>query len=100
MAYPRGRPRPPNSGRRAGTPNRLTRDVRDIVLGALEQAGGVDYLVGQAQENPTAFLALLGRCLPREVTAEVQQTISSREEAEALLRNVGLDPTELMSRLQ
>jgi hypothetical protein len=37
-----------------------------MILGALDDAGGQDYLAEQARENPIAFLTLLGRVLPRE----------------------------------
>jgi hypothetical protein len=35
----------------------------------LEGAGGVEYLMKQAGENPTAFLTLLGKVLPLQVSA-------------------------------
>ena len=38
-----------------------------MILGALADAGGRAYLVEQAQKNPTAFLALVGRVLPMQV---------------------------------
>lgn len=43
---------------------------RDMVLEALEQAGGADYLEQLAREKPTAFLALVGKVLPLQVKAE------------------------------
>lgn len=55
-------------GRSKGTPNKVTGDLRSMVLGALEDAGGRKYLAKQAEENPNAFLALLGRCLPKDIT--------------------------------
>jgi hypothetical protein len=39
-----------------------------MVLGALTDAGGQDYLTKQAKKNPKAFLALLGKCLPKDIT--------------------------------
>lgn len=35
---------------------------------ALDKAGGVDYLVRQANENPGPFLALVGKTLPLTMT--------------------------------
>ena len=52
-------------GRTKGTPNKLTRDLREMILGALADAGGRDYLAAQARKNPGAFLRLVGRLLPR-----------------------------------
>lgn len=57
-------------GRTKGTPNKLTAEVRAAVLQALDQAGGVEYLVRMAQEHPPAFLSLVGRLLPRAMTGD------------------------------
>jgi hypothetical protein len=38
-----------------------------MILGALNNKGGVDYLMKQADENPTAFLTLVGKVLPMTV---------------------------------
>jgi hypothetical protein len=37
-----------------------------MILGALDDAGGQDYLAEQAHKNPAAFMALLGKVLPPE----------------------------------
>jgi hypothetical protein len=40
-------------------------DIKAMVLEALDRAGGATYLLKQAkQKNPTAFLSLVGRCMP------------------------------------
>jgi len=44
----------------------MNRTLRDMILGALDDAGGQAYLAEQAEKNPVAFLALVGRLLPRE----------------------------------
>jgi len=44
----------------------MTRTLREMILGALDDAGGQAYLTEQAHQNPAAFLTLLGRVLPRE----------------------------------
>lgn len=61
--------RPPNAGkgRKAGTPNKVTGALKDLILQALSNAGGVAYLQAQAEKNPTAFMALVGRVLPLQV---------------------------------
>ena len=41
-----------------------------MVIQALDQAGGVDYLAAQAEKNPAAFMALLGKVLPMQVTGD------------------------------
>lgn len=61
-------------GRQAGTPNKTTALLKDAILKAAEQAGGqeglVGYLQAQAQASPAAFLSLLGKVLPMQVTGD------------------------------
>jgi len=60
----------PGPGRPKGKPNKLTRDVKEMVLTALNDAGGAEYLRRQADENPGAFLVLVGKLLPKQITGE------------------------------
>jgi hypothetical protein len=77
MPAPKGY-RPPNAGkgRPKGATNTMTRTLREMILGALDDAGGQDYLAEQAHKNPAAFLALVGRVLPREPQVEVPPVIT------------------------
>ena len=61
-------------GRTAGTPNKIQSDLRAMILGALEDAGGQRYLAEQAAVTPGPFLALIGKCLPKEIKAEIAAT--------------------------
>ena len=61
---------PKTGGRKKGTPNKLTADVKGMILQALDEAGGKDYLLEQARGNPNAFLTLVGKVLPKEVTGK------------------------------
>ena len=61
----------PGPGVPKGAENRINRDVRAMVLAALNEAGGHAYLVRQAEANPKAFLALVARVIPKEVAIEV-----------------------------
>lgn len=54
-------------GRKKGIPNKLTGAVREMIIEALEGAGGVEYLIVQASKNPAAFLQLVGKVLPLQV---------------------------------
>jgi hypothetical protein len=52
------------------------------------QAGGVSYLVKQAESNPTAFLTLVGKIIPAQIDATVNKrdvTELSRDELLALI---------------
>lgn len=64
-----GKKRPPG-GSRKGKPNKITADLKAMILGALDKAGGEDYLLEQAEKNPTAFMTLIGKVLPMQVTGE------------------------------
>lgn len=55
-------------GRQKGTPNRITADIKAAILGAFAKVGGEDYLALQAHENPQAFMTLLGKVLPTQVS--------------------------------
>ncbi len=59
------------AGRKPGVPNKVTTELREMILGALDEAGGQAYLVEQARDNPQAFLGLVGRTLPKEIKAEL-----------------------------
>ncbi len=58
--------KPPNAGkgRRKGTPNKVTGALKDMILTALSDAGGVAYLRARAIDTPGPFLALVGKVLP------------------------------------
>lgn len=63
-------------GRQRGTPNKVTKDVRQMVLAALNTAGGEGYLLAQSKENPAAFMTLVGKCLPKDVNVTGEVTTS------------------------
>jgi hypothetical protein len=67
---PKGSPKTPGSGRKAGTPNVNSKALREMILGALDAKGGQAYLERQADEHPTAFMTLIGKVLPMQVTGE------------------------------
>ena len=69
MARPKGQPK--LGGRQKGTPNKTTTAIKDMIVSALDRVGGVDYLEKQANDNPRAFLALLSRVLPLQVTGDI-----------------------------
>jgi hypothetical protein len=60
------RGRPPGTRNSVGR-NYGTRDLRQMMLQALEMAGGVKYLADRAIDTPGPFLGLLGKILPTTV---------------------------------
>ncbi|SET75380.1 hypothetical protein [Paracoccus homiensis] len=71
---PRRKPPAAGKGRKKGTPNKITATLKEAILQAAENAGGVKgtvgYLEKQAKENPQVFMPLLGKVLPMQVQHE------------------------------
>jgi hypothetical protein len=87
MGFKTGDPKPLNSGRKRNVSNKLTRDIREMIHAALDQAGGVKYLVAQAEKNPAAFLTLVGKIIPSQIDATVKRDVKelTRDELLALI---------------
>jgi hypothetical protein len=68
------KPLPPGPGRPKGVPNKTTVALKEAILAAAEGAGGqaglIGYLRTQACENPTSFMALLGKVLPLTIAGD------------------------------
>ena len=63
-------------GRRKGSQNKFTASVKEMIIGALQDVGGRDYLAAQALENPAAFMSLIGRVLPLQLAGTADQPIA------------------------
>ena len=71
MGAPKGTiPPAAGRGRKKGEQNKLTREVKEMVLEALSKAGGAEYLYEQSSQNPVAFMTLVGKVLPLQVSGE------------------------------
>ena len=59
-----------NPGKPKGATNKLNREVKQMILDALDGAGGVEYLIERASDPRTAsaFLTLVGKVLPLQVS--------------------------------
>ncbi len=72
-------------GRPKGVSNKTTRELKDMILTALDKAGGVTYLTEQAKKNPKAFLTLIGKVLPMQISGDgggpVRITVTRSDEA-------------------
>lgn len=56
-------------GRPKGAVNKTTRNIREAIEKAFNQAGGVEYLVTLARDDPRTFIPLLAKIIPSEVNA-------------------------------
>ena len=72
-------------GSRKGIPNKTTKELKDMIQGALDAKGGQAWLEQQMDESPAAFMTLLGKILPKnidvnaELKGSVEHTISKVE---------------------
>lgn len=66
------------AGRPKGSPNKRTAAIRDMIVSALERAGGEDYLFEQAQKDPKTFLSLVAKVMPTQVTGEADAPLEIR----------------------
>jgi hypothetical protein len=62
-------------GRPKGSKNKITSDVKAMILAALDSAGGAAYLLEQSEKNPTAFLTLVGKVLPMTVQGDPENPL-------------------------
>ena len=67
-------------GRPKGSVNKATKALKEMILEALDGAGGVTYLRQQATKNPAAFLTLIGKVLPMQMTGPNDGPIVTRIE--------------------
>ena len=64
-------------GRQKGTPNKITAELKGMILEALDESGGVEYLRGVAQSHPQAFCSLLGKVLPMTLVGDADNPIQT-----------------------
>lgn len=80
-------------GRKKGTPNKVTRELRKAIENAFVELGGESYLKRVARKNPGVFVQLLGKLLPLQITGKDGDPIKSETRvidpaAEGLLRRI------------
>ena len=64
-------------GRPKGVPNKSSKQLKEMILAALDASGGVDYLVQRANDERTAgaFLTLVGKVLPMTVSGDAESPV-------------------------
>jgi hypothetical protein len=63
---------------RTGRPNKVSSDVKGMILQALSMAGGATYLHEQSKKNAPAFMRLVGQTLP--LTHRIEQKMPTEAE--------------------
>ena len=89
-----GRPKPPaaGKGRPKGSANKTTRQVKEMILTALDKAGGAEYLLRQASANPTAFMTLVGKVLPLQVAGDSENPLVLKMIERKIVHSDNRDP--------
>lgn len=68
---------PGNPGKPKGATNKMTRELKEMILQALDGAGGVSYLIEKAETHPAPFLALVGKVLPMTVAGDPENPLKA-----------------------
>lgn len=66
-----GKPRK-GGGRPPGAKNKIPQSIKEMVERALEAKGGDKYLQRCADDQPSAFLALVGKIIPVQVQSATE----------------------------
>jgi hypothetical protein len=76
---PAAKRKPPSAGmgRRKGSTNKLTKSIKEAIEAAFQGVGGPEYLMRQAEENPQAFMTLLGKIIPNQIQADLTNSDGS-----------------------
>lgn len=59
---------PKPAHRPKGSPNKVPSLVKDMIVQALQEEGGVAWLRTLARDEPVAFATLVGKVLPLQIT--------------------------------
>ena len=79
-------------GRKKGTPNKATTEVKAAILAAFDNLGGVAYLERVGQDNPQVFCSLLGKVMPSQIsmtTGKDIQIVIQRPDGHKANRSAG-----------
>lgn len=72
---PRGGPRA-GAGRPKGAANLVPRELKEMIVNTLHKAGGEEYLLKVATEDPKTFCGLIGRVLPLTVAGDPDEPLN------------------------
>jgi hypothetical protein len=61
-------------GRPKGAVNKVSKSVKEMILGAIEELNGQKYFVTLAKDNPAAFASLVKHITPQETSKPIEQS--------------------------
>lgn len=71
---PKRRPPAAGKGRPKGATNKVTKTIREAIEASFDKVGGSDYLARMAEDQPSAYMALLGKVLPAHMNITSKDT--------------------------
>lgn len=82
MPFEKGKPK--TGGKVKGTPNKLTRTVKETVLAAFNdlQNDPKANILAWAKDEPTEFYKIAAKLIPTEVNAKVENIVIDFKDAE------------------
>ena len=54
-------------GRKKGTPNHITTDLKQAIINALDRLGGEEWFIRLGKRDAKSFANLIGRCIPTKL---------------------------------
>jgi hypothetical protein len=86
--FEKGKPRPKGAGRKKGTPNELTKTVKETVLAVFnelqEDINHPAHLSNFAKKNPKEFYVIASKLIPAEVNANMHLIKVGRDATDEL----------------
>ena len=58
-------------GRPKGSPNKQTKEIKEMLLQSLHDSGGAEYFRQLAIDNSSAYASLIGKIIPAEVKNQI-----------------------------
>lgn len=59
------------SGKPKGTPTRMTATLKAAIEQSFNEVGGVKYLVKIAKSDPSTYLGIVGKIIPKEISIDL-----------------------------
>ena len=81
---------PKTGGREKGTPNKITEALKEMILGALDDAGGQAYLSDRPRRTRRPFLTLIGKVLPTTLSGDAENPLKVYQQVAYVI----VDPKE------
>lgn len=77
-----------------GRKNKIHGKAKQLVLEALDEVGGKDWLVALAHEEPKAFASLIQKLVPQEIAAKIDSDVVLRLNVNRRQEAIQVEPGE------